>query len=162
MAVKQIVVFLFQRAHLLLRRLVLRLQAGNQLLQLHASELPLQILRQLWRNFLLLTQEVDNDRQHEVDQEDGPLNNVLFGLGKTFAWVPAGPFKEKVMDAAVQLTVQLTEVLAAVSLGNAVLLALVILVARGHIVLALAATELLQGRFPVVVTWSHQRHDLGV
>lgn len=60
---------------------------------------------------------------------------------------------------------KLAEVLASVSLGNTMLLSLIILVTcGGHhgFVFAFAATELLQWRLSVDVAWLYKGHDLGI
>lgn len=56
---------------------------------------------------------------------------------------------------------QLAEVAAAVALGNAVLLALVIFSGLGT-ALALAAAELLERCLAVEILWGHQSHDLAL
>lgn len=146
-------------AKLLLGGLILLLERVDQLLQLHAADLRLQLLRQL-RADLLLANQVHDDGQHEVDQVDGALHDVLLGLRQALGRVPASTLQEEVVDTAVQLAVQLAEVLAAVALGDAVLLALVVWVGRGGAALALASAELLQGRLAVDVLRGNQGHDL--
>lgn len=141
-AVGQDFILGFGGAELLLRGLVLLLQSVDQLLQLHAADLRLQFLGQLGAD-LLLADEVHDDGQHEINQVDGALDNVFLGLGQALGRVPAGTLQEKVVDPAVQLAVQLAEVLAAIALGDAVLLALVIRVGRDGAALALASAELL-------------------
>lgn len=51
---------------LLLGSLILLLQGGDQLLQLHAADLRLQLLREL-RCDLFLADEMNNDGEHEVN-----------------------------------------------------------------------------------------------
>lgn len=131
------------------------------MLQLHAADLGLQLFGELGGD-LFLADQVDDDRQHEVDQVDGALDDVFFGLRQALGWVPACTLQEEVVDAAVQFTVQLAQVLAAVALGNAVLLALVIGVGRDGASLALASAELLERRLAVDVLGRDQRHDLGL
>ena len=158
-AVRQQLVLGLDGPELLLAGLVLLLEGGDQLLQLHAADLGLQLLRQL-RSHLLLVNEVDDDRQHEVDEVHCALDDVFFGLGKALGWVPASTLQEKVVDAAVQLAVQLAQVLAAVTLRNTVLLALVIGVRRDGATLALPSAELLEGRLAVDVLRRNQSHEL--
>lgn len=67
-------------AQLLLCCLVLLLKVGDQLLQLHATDLGLQLLRKLGGD-LLLADEVHDDGQHEINQVDSTLYNVFLGLG---------------------------------------------------------------------------------
>lgn len=63
MPVQKIIVFLLQCPHLVLHRLILGLQARDKLLQLHTSQLTLQIFRQLRRDVLLLAHQKYNDRK---------------------------------------------------------------------------------------------------
>lgn len=111
---------------LLLGGLILLLEVGYQLLELHAADLRLQLLRQLPGHFVLLADQVDDDEEHEVDQEDSPLYDMLLGFREALGGVPSGALQEEVMNAAVQLAVQLAQVLPAVSLGDAVFFALVV------------------------------------
>lgn len=101
-----------------------------------------------------------DNHKHKVDQEDGRLNDMLLGLRQVLGRVPPGTLEEQIMDAAVQLAVQLAQVPAPVTLGDAVLLTLVIAVAGHKVVLALAAAQLLQWRFAGDVAWSDQLHNL--
>lgn len=109
---------------------------------------------------MLLANQVDNDSKHEVDEVDSTLDDVLLGLRQALGWVPSSTLQEEIMDAAVQLTVKLAEVFSAVSLGNAVLLALVVGVVRVGAALALASAELLKRLLAVDVGWGNQSHDL--
>lgn len=101
-----------------------------------------------------------DDSQHEINQVNSSLDNMLLRLRQALARVPAGTLQEEVMNTAVQLAVQLAQVLAAIALGNAVLLALIFRVRGNSASLALAAAELLQGRLAVVVLRCNQCHDL--
>lgn len=148
-------------AELGLGRLVLLLEGGDQLLQLHAANLRLQLLRELGCD-LLLADEVHDNGQHEVDQVDCSLHDVLLGLGQALGWVPAGSLQEEIVDATVELAVQLAQVLAAVALRDAVLFALVIEVVAIGAALALASAELLQRGLAVDVLRGNQGHDLGL
>lgn len=105
---------------------------------------------------------MNDDSKHEVDQVNSSLDNVFLGLGETLGRVPAGTLQKEVMNTAVQLTVKLTEVLAAIALGNTVLLTLVIRVRGDGAALALTAAELLQGRLAINVLRRDQCHDLGL
>lgn len=122
----------------------------------------LQLFRQLRRDLFLLSQQMGDDDQHEVDEKDGRLHYVLFRLGQAFSRIPASAFQEKVMDAAIQFPVKLAEVLAAVSLGDAVLLSLVIVITGDLAVLAFASTQLLQRGLAVDIPGRNQGHDLRV
>lgn len=148
-------------AELRLGGLVLLLERVDQLLQLHAADLGLQLFRELGSN-LLLADEVHDDGQHEVDQVDCTLHDVLLGLGQALGWVPAGSLQEEVMDAAVELAVQLAEVLAAIALGNAMFLALVIELVTVGATLALTSAELLQRGLAVDVLRGNEGHDFGL
>lgn len=105
---------------------------------------------------------MDDDSQHEIDQVDGSLDDVLLGLSQAFGWVPAGTLQEEVVDTAVKLAVKLAEVLSAVTLGDAVLLPLVIGVRGVSATLALTAAELLERLFAVDVLGSNESHNLGL
>lgn len=160
-AVEEILVLLLKHTDLLLQVLILRLQAIHLLLEVHVPQLDLQMLRQLRRRRLLRRQQVLDDHQHKVDQEDSRLDDVLFGLRQILDRVPPGPLQEEIVHAAVQFAVQLAQVLAAIALGDAVLLALVVAVAGYKVVLALAAAQLLQWGFAGDVSRRDQLHDLG-
>ena len=130
-------------------------------MQLHAADLRLQLLGKLGGD-LLLADKVNNDGKHEVNQVDSSLDDVFLGLRETLRRVPASTLQEEVMDAAIQLTVKLAEVLAAIALGNTVLLTLVFRVRGDGAALALTAAELLQGSLAVNVLRRNQCHDLGL
>lgn len=131
------------------------------MLQLHAADLGLELFGELGGD-LFLADQVNDDGQHEVDEVDSALNDVLLGLRQALGWVPAGALQEEVMNTAVELAVELTEVLATVALGDAVLLALVIRVGRDGTSLAFTSAELLERRLAVDVLGCDQRHDLGL
>lgn len=78
-AVCQKLVLSLGSAQLLLRGLVLLLKVGDQLLQLHATDLRLKLLRELGGD-LLLADEMHNYGQHEVNQIDSTLDNVFLRL----------------------------------------------------------------------------------
>lgn len=158
-AVCQHVVLGLGSSELLLGSLVLLLQRGDQLLQLHAANLRLQLLGQL-RVDLLLADEVHDDGQHEVNQVDCTLHDVLLGLRQALGRVPPGTLQEEVVNTAVELAVKLAEVLASVALSNAVLLSLVIRVRGAGAALALASAKLLQRRLAVDVLRGNQGHNL--
>ncbi len=135
------------------------LEIGHQLLELHATDLGLQLLREVLGHLLLLANQLDNNQKHEVDKEDSSLHDVFLGLREAFGRVPSGPLEEEVMDAAVQFAVQLAQVLASIPLSNPVLLPLVIGIDGDHAPLALASTHLLQGGLAVDVSGCDQTHD---
>lgn len=125
-AVLKRLLLLFHRLEFLLRGLVLALQAGDQLLELHATDLWLQLLRELVERFVLLLGQVDDDQVHEVNQEDCGLHDVLLRLRQTLGGVPAGLDQEEVVKTTIQVSVKLAQVLSPVALGDAVSLPLVI------------------------------------
>ena len=161
-ALFQHLLLVLESLDLRLHALVLLLEVGHQLLQLHAADLRLQLLREMLGHFILLTDQLDNENEHEVDEEDGTLHDVLLGLRETLGWVPTCTLEEEVVDAAVQFAVELAQVLASIAFGNAVLLALIIWIARDQTPLALASAELLQGGLAVDVSGGDQGHDLGL
>lgn len=162
-SLRESLVFMLDRPQLLLSRLVLLLQAAHLLLQMHGTNVSLQVLRELRRDLVLvLLQQVDDDDQHEVNEVNSPLNDVLLGLGQALRRIPAGPFKKKVVDAVIQLPVELAQVLSAVSFGNPVLLPLIIQIARHLAALAFASAELLERRFAIDVPWRNQCHNLSI
>lgn len=154
-------VLLLHGLHLLLGQLVLLLQVGHQLLELHATQLRLELLGQLSGHLVLLADEMDDDQQHEVDEVDGSLHDVLLGFGQALRWVPSGALKEPAVDSAVQLPVQVAQVLSPVALRNAMLLPLVIGLARDHAALALATAQLLQWGLPADFFRRDQTHQVG-
>ena len=134
---------------LLLCGLVLLLNVRYQLLETHASDLRLQLLGKLAGCLILLTNQVEDDKMHKVDEVDGSLNNMFLGLGQALGRIPASLNQEEVVEAAIQFPVKLAEVLPPVSLGDAVLLPLVIRLTTRHATLALPATQLLKRRLAV-------------
>lgn len=86
---------------------------------------------------------------------------MLLRLSKAFRGIPACTLKEEVVDAAVQLAVQVAKVATAIALSDAVLLALIIL-SRLSAALALAAAELLEWRFAVKILGGHKGHYLAL
>lgn len=144
---------------LCLHSLVILLEAGDQLLELHAADLWLELLRKMLGHVIFLADEVDDDEKHKVNEVDGALHNVFLGLRETLARVPSGALEEEVVDTAVQFAVQLAQVLAAVAFGDTVLLPLVIGIGGDHAPLALASAELLQGGLAVDVSGSDKGHE---
>lgn len=102
-----------------------------------------------------------DDQQHEVDEEDGTLNDVFLGFRQALGRVPACPFKKEVMNTAIKLPVQLAEILAPVSLGNAMLLSLIINTGGDHASLALSSAQLLQWWLPTDVLRGNQAQQVG-
>jgi len=158
-ALLQQLLLLLGGLELCLYALVLLLETGDQLLELHAADLWLELLRKMLGHFIFLTDEVDDYEKHKVDEVDGTLHNVFLGLREALARVPSGALEEKVMDTAVEFAVQLTQVLASVAFSDTVLLSLVIGIGGDHAPLALASAELLQGGLAVDVSGSDKGHD---
>lgn len=88
---------------------------------------------------------MEDDSTHEINEEYGSLNNVLLRLGQVLCRIPACTLEKVVMDAAVQVTMELAQVLPSVSFGNAMLFPLVFRVCGNHVALALPSAQLLQG-----------------
>jgi hypothetical protein len=149
-------------SQLLLSGVILLLQGHHLLLQVHTSEIRLEILRKLRGDLLILLQQVDDDDQHEVNEKNSSLHNMLLRLWQALGGVPACPFEKKVMDTAIQLTVELAQVLTAISLGNSVLFSLIIEITRHLATFALPTAKLLERWFAVDVLRSNQCHNFGV
>lgn len=49
------------------------------------------------RHLAFLIHQVEDDAVHEVDEEDGALDNVLLRLRQVSGRVPAGLYEEEVM-----------------------------------------------------------------
>lgn len=158
----QHLVLLSERLVLCLHTLVPLLEIGDQLLELHAANLGLHLFNELLGHLILLANQVTDENEHKVNEKDSTLHNVFLGLWQALGRVPSGAFEEDVVDAAVQFTVQLAEVLAAIALGNAVLLPLIIWIWGDHAPLALAAAELLQGGLAVDILWGDQGQDFAL
>lgn len=125
-AVLKRLLLLLRRLQFLLGGLVLVLQAGNQPLELHATDLWLQLFRELVERLVLLLGQVEDGKVHEVNEVDCGLHDLLLRLGQGLFRVPAGMFEEEVVKTTIQVSVKLAQVLPPVALGDTVLLPLVI------------------------------------
>lgn len=145
---------------LLLGGLVLLLQAGDQLLELHAAELGLQLFGEFAALLpvALLGHQVEHDGVHEVNEVDGRLDYVLLGLGQVATRVPARLHEEEVVEAGIQLPVELAQVLPPVAFGDTMLFALVVQFAV-QAVSAFLSAQLLQRRLAPDVPRSNEGQD---
>lgn len=92
---------------------------------------------------------------HEVNEIDGRLDDMLLRLGQVPSRVPTGLHEKEVMEAGVQLPVQLTEVLPPIALGDPMLFSLFVVLAA-LAPLALLSTQLLQRGFAIDVSRSNK------